>query len=33
MAKKESETIREPMDSLFSREQLQVNSAEPWWQK
>ncbi|CAG9533733.1 unnamed protein product [Cercopithifilaria johnstoni] len=33
MNKEESEIIREPMDSLFSREQLQDNSNEPWWQK
>uniref|UniRef100_A0A0R3S2F0 Solute carrier family 12 member 9 n=1 Tax=Elaeophora elaphi TaxID=1147741 RepID=A0A0R3S2F0_9BILA len=33
MTKEESETIREPMDSLFSREQLQSDSNEPWWQK
>ncbi|MCP9261685.1 Solute carrier family 12 member 8 [Dirofilaria immitis] len=33
MRKEESEIIREPMDSLFAREQLQDNSNEPWWQK
>ncbi|KAL3993804.1 Amino acid permease family protein [Acanthocheilonema viteae] len=33
MSKEESATIGEPMDSLFSREQLQSNSSEQWWQK
>ncbi|KAK6103935.1 Amino acid permease family protein [Brugia pahangi] len=33
MRKEESEIIREPMDSLFSNEQLQSNNNEPWWQK
>ncbi|VDM23032.1 unnamed protein product [Wuchereria bancrofti] len=33
MTKEESEIIREPMDSLFSNEQLQSNNNEPWWQK
>uniref|UniRef100_A0A2K6VJE1 AA_permease domain-containing protein n=1 Tax=Onchocerca volvulus TaxID=6282 RepID=A0A2K6VJE1_ONCVO len=27
------EAIREPMDSLFAREQLESNNNEPWWQK
>ncbi|VDO24524.1 unnamed protein product [Brugia timori] len=30
MRKEESEIIREPMDSLFSNEQLQSNNNEPW---
>ncbi|EFO16111.1 hypothetical protein LOAG_12398 [Loa loa] len=33
MTNEECETIREPMDSLFSRGRLQSNSNEPWWQK
>ncbi|VDK74698.1 unnamed protein product [Litomosoides sigmodontis] len=32
MATREGGTIREPTDSLFSRELFEDNSSEPWWQ-